>query len=218
MGRAMQLGTPTFCGEPPARGFRCLGDTRMFVAMMASSRVLALGILMVSGACSSGDPAGDESDSGLSEGSAADTSTGPASSTTTGEETAADESDSVEPTYRAVFVPGTPNELRILQADPSAGRCTWLVLTDDPLGWLAIATPSGWNARATYTNEVPTSCAGDPRTSGYSEGSHAMGTIVATAEGTLAPCSIDVDATLEFASESFTATFAAVGLAVEGCM
>lgn len=219
MGGATQPGNRLFAANLPPR-LSVLRGAAYVPCMVASARVLTLGILIASVGCASADPGTDESDSDVSEGSGVgNTSTGATTTgTTQSTETAGDDAPMAGPSYRAVFVAGTPNELRILQTDDEARRCTWLVLTDDTLGWLAIATPSGWNARTAYTNEDPDACAEDPRAGGYSQVSRATGTVTATSEGTLAPCLLDVEASLEFGSESFTATFSTVGLAVEGCM
>lgn len=184
--------------------------------MLRSIRFATLSTLVALVGCSD--------DGGDSTGAASETDEGSGSSTTmlgtTTEASTSEESTtgmSEGPVYRAEFVAGTPNELRILQRDDEAGRCTWLILTDQALGLLAVSAPSGWSTRTAYTNTRPSSCEGDPGSSGSSQVSNGSGSVTAASEGTLAPCTLDVEATLQFTSESFTATFSAQALEVAGC-
>lgn len=121
------------------------------------------------------------------------------------------------PTYRAELVPGTPAELRIMKREDDIGRCTWLILTDQSLGLLAISSPPGWNARAAYTNDTPSSCDVNPGSSGSRQASGGSGRVTAVAEGTASPCTLEVEATIAFDNEDFLAMFSVSDLAVAGC-
>jgi hypothetical protein len=122
-------------------------------------------------------------------------------------------------TYSAVAISGDPNQIQVRRKDDDNDRCTWIVLTDQSVGLLAIATPDGWTPQVGLTNSNPDSCdAADPLVGGSQEASSGMGDITAVDAGMMAvPCSVDVEVELDFPQLDLVEVFSVSGLAVEGC-
>ena len=121
--------------------------------------------------------------------------------------------------YSAVSVPGDPNQIQIRRKDDENDRCTWIVLTDQSVGLLAIATPDGWTPQVGLTNSNADSCDGaDPLVGGSQEASAGSGDVTASEPGMGAiPCSLDVDVELDFPQLDLVEVFAATDVAVQGC-
>jgi hypothetical protein len=118
--------------------------------------------------------------------------------------------------YSAVAIPGDPNTIQIRRRDDDNDRCSWIVLTDQSVGFLAIATPAGWTPQVGLTNTNPASCDGaDPLMGGSVEAIEGTGEITQVEPGTAFPCVLDVDAEITF--DDFTEPFTATGLPVDGC-
>jgi len=186
--------------------------------MQPRAGLLASGTFWVMFACSSSSES--ESSAGSSEsssGSSSDSEESSSSDSSEGTTTSTTETGPAGPSYTAAYVAGDPQQLQIRQRDDELGRCTWLVLTDDALGFLAISTPSGWSPRTAFTNENPASCATNPASGGMREVTSAQGSVTETAPGTVAPCTIDFDVSLVFEADDFTTQMTATGIAVEGC-
>jgi hypothetical protein len=121
--------------------------------------------------------------------------------------------------YSAVVLDTDPPQLHVRRRDDENDRCTWIVLTDQSVGILAIATPDGWTPQVGLTNGNPDSCdAADPLVGGSQEASSGMGAITATDPGSgAAPCAVDVEVELQFPGLDLVEVFSASAIPVEGC-
>jgi hypothetical protein len=146
------------------------------------------------------------------------TSAGDTTGAATGTESGGSSTGEQDIGYSAVAIPGAPNRIHIRHRDDDNDRCTWIVLSDQEVGFLAIATPPGWTPQVGLTNTNDFSCdEPDPIVGGSVEAIEGVGEIVEVEAGAAFPCVLDVNAELTFSGPDFIEPFTVSGLTVDGC-
>ena len=125
--------------------------------------------------------------------------------------------------YSAQALPGGLDRLRILKRDLVADRCMWIVLVAPKLmSIFRIDTPKGWSVESVRITDGGPACDFDtPEMGGFEDATAASGTITFRMPGAVYPCTVDIDASADFAGTlpgiPPTDTMTATGIPVAGC-